>query len=364
MPEVLQALPGYCARRRGRHTTTVSRRSREFDGHVPAAGKVLDPCAIPHGVSATALEQAAGCGFQHFLKRGLRLDAVGDGEKDGDVWLDPLIRGAELHDLYAATLRRSRDERRRPDRERDLHMAARASRRRGSRRCVLRCHRRQTRCSIARAATFSPIWSCFSTRNAPTPRSAQAVGLEVAFGRTYGGDDAQSEPLASAEPIEIDLGGGLKFRLTGRIDRIDQVAPSTFEIIDYKTGGYWADDVGNRDLQRRHAATARALWIGSAGTTQARPQETGRVRRRLLLLQRERGQGAARHRCAGNSAIANVLSDLRQMIASGAFIHTGDHDVCKFCDFARACGAPVAVTLVEAKLQDKKLAPRVRLADT
>ena len=46
--------------------------------------------------------------------------------------------------------------------------------------------------------------------------------FEVSFGRPLDDDE---EPLARAEPVEIDLGGGLTFRIAGRIDRIDQVGP-------------------------------------------------------------------------------------------------------------------------------------------
>ncbi|MBA2301124.1 MAG: PD-(D/E)XK nuclease family protein [Acidobacteria bacterium] len=54
--------------------------------------------------------------------------------------------------------------------------------------------------------------------------------------------------------MEIDLGGGLTFRVAGRIDRIDRVGPAQFEVLDYKTGGFWRDDwqgifSGGRRLQ-------------------------------------------------------------------------------------------------------------------
>ena len=41
---------------------------------------------------------------------GLGLRPVDDRERDKDVWLDPLTRGSELHAVYAALLRRTRDE--------------------------------------------------------------------------------------------------------------------------------------------------------------------------------------------------------------------------------------------------------------
>ncbi len=85
----------------------------EFDGYVPEAGLALDPCAPGTVFSVTELEKAAECPFRFFLKRGLGIRPVNERERDKDVWLDPLTRGSELHELYAVLLRRARDENRR-----------------------------------------------------------------------------------------------------------------------------------------------------------------------------------------------------------------------------------------------------------
>ncbi len=69
---------------------------------MPGAGCVLDPCADDNIFSVTDLEAAAECPFRFFLKRGLGLRPVDERERDRDVWLDPLTRGSELHDVYAA----------------------------------------------------------------------------------------------------------------------------------------------------------------------------------------------------------------------------------------------------------------------
>ena len=66
-----------------------SERFTGFDGYVPDAGKVLDPCAAGNAFSVTDLEGAAGCPYRFFLKRGLGLRALDEGERDKDVWLDP-----------------------------------------------------------------------------------------------------------------------------------------------------------------------------------------------------------------------------------------------------------------------------------
>ena len=55
--------------------------------------------------------------------------AVDERERDKDVWLDPLTRGSELHDLYAVLLRRTRDANRRPNKDDGAWLMARASER-------------------------------------------------------------------------------------------------------------------------------------------------------------------------------------------------------------------------------------------
>ena len=77
------------------------------------------------------------------------------------------------------------------------------------------------------------------------------------------------EPLARAEPVEIDLGEGLTFRIAGRIDRIDQVGAGVVR--------------GDRLQDRR--LLARRL----EGHVQRRPSSAARA------LRPRRGRAAARH---------------------------------------------------------------------
>jgi ATP-dependent helicase/DNAse subunit B len=79
----------------------------------------------------------------------------------------------------------------------------------------------------------------------------------VAFGGT-----TEGEALGQREPVTIDLGDGLRFKLRGRIDRLDKLADGTYEAVDYKTGGAFlpggldATFAGGRQLQ--HALYALA----------------------------------------------------------------------------------------------------------
>ena len=167
----------------------------------------------------------------------------------------------------------------------------------------------------------------------------------MSFGRP---SDAE-EPLAQAEPIVIDLGGGLKFRLAGQIDRIDQVGESDFEVIDYKTGGYWDDDwrgtfgggtkaaaCALRARRRRDAQAERQKSHGrpAASTTSRAP----RAGRRVKAIPT---QSAA--------TVRGVLGDLRQVIASGLFVHAADESACKWCDYGPACGSKARASAPNAR---------------
>jgi RecB family exonuclease len=144
------------------------------------------------------------------------------------------------------------------------------------------------------------------------------------------------EPLAQADPVTIDAGGGT-LRLAGRIDRIDQVGPSTYEIVDYKTGGYWAKDwkgvfAGGTRLQH-------ALYGLAARELLQRMDSRARVSGAQYYFSSAKGH--QERKCleappAGQ--LQQVLSDLRDVIASGTFIHAQDQDACQFCRHGDACG--------------------------
>jgi ATP-dependent helicase/nuclease subunit B len=159
------------------------------------------------------------------------------------------------------------------------------------------------------------------------------VGFEVAFGVGAG----EGEPLARAEPVVIDLGPGLRFRLRGRIDRIDRVADGRYEVVDYKTGGYWADAwagvfAGGRTLQH-------ALYALAAEEVLRAREPQARVASASYYFPTVRGRGERVGRPQGDPApLRAVLGDLVAVVRAGAFVHTVDESDCRFCEFGRACG--------------------------
>ncbi len=333
----------------------------EFDGHVPAAGQVLDPARVARPVSPTQLEAAADCAYRHFLQRGLGISAIDEREKDADTWLDPGTRGSELHALYAAMLRRNRKAAVPLKAKRDLPwLLDRGTARLEELRVAMpppsdEVFERECRDVLADLELFL-LEEC---EREPT---RTPVGLEVSFGHAVNEDeDGDPEPLAQEEPVVVDLGDGVTFKLAGRIDRIDQVGDGTFEIIDYKTGGYyakkWASGVFNGGGRLQHA-----LYGIAAGQLLRKKYKGAKVARAVYYFSSVKGGKERRViETPSKAVLAGVLADLRDVIASGTFIHAADKQACMFCDLGVACGATDALGRVETKSQDRLLAARLRL---
>jgi ATP-dependent helicase/nuclease subunit B len=159
------------------------------------------------------------------------------------------------------------------------------------------------------------------------------VGFEVAFGSVPDDD----EPLARAEPVTADLGPDLRLRLRGRIDRIDRLADGSYEVTDYKTGGFWLPDwegwfAGGRKLQHALYAIAAAELLRAV-------DPRARVARSSYYFPTVKGGGERVLRPPRPAAeLGRVLGDLVALVRAGAFLHTPTENDCRFCDFGRACG--------------------------
>jgi hypothetical protein len=336
-----------------------SDRFTEFDGHVPAAGPALDPAAAGVVVSPTRLEGAAKCGFRYFLERGLGVRAIESGERSRDVWLDPLIRGSLLHDLYAACLRRSRAEGRRAamatDREWLLGEARRTL-------ADLKAEMPPPSGDVEQRETADLLadLDLFLADEESLDPGREPLGFEVSFG--YGVDGGDGEVLASAAPIEITA-GNLTFRVTGRVDRVDRIDTPhgpEFHIVDYKTGSFWKEDytgtfAGGRLLQH-------ALYGLAVAELLKRAKHKGRVAGAEYYFSSAKGRQHRQPIPAPPAAdVARVLADLREVIVSGLFVHAPEDRACKFCDYQHACGRD-AHERVTMKQGDAALAAVRRLA--
>jgi ATP-dependent helicase/nuclease subunit B len=314
------------------------------DGLVPEAGPRLDPRVSGAAVSPTSLEELARCPFRYFLQRGLGLDPIDDSEPDPDVWLDPMTRGSILHDLYATIMREIRDKKEAPDPGRH------GARLRALGEQVLAAHRAlvpppSEGVFEREAHELQADLALFLKFEAEDHRQRRPLGFEVAFGGA-----TEGEALGRREPVTIDLGDGLRFRLRGRMDRIDRLADGTYEVVDYKTGsaflpgGLDATFAGGRQLQHALYALAAAELLrerdGQARVVGSYYFPTTRGRReRQVRPASTQAQAAA------------VLRDLFDLLAAGAFVHSPHDEDCRFCEFGRACG-PRAAGRANAKIDN------------
>jgi ATP-dependent helicase/nuclease subunit B len=321
-----------------------------YDGLVPEAGPILDPRASGAVMSPTSLEDLAKCPFRYFLQRGLGLDTVDDAEPNPDVWLDPLTRGSLMHALYATIMREIRDRQETPDparhgaRLRELGLEALARHRALVPPPSEGVYEREERELLNDLTLFLKF-------EAEDCGQRKPIGFEVGFGGA-----TEGEALGRREPIVIDLGDGLRFKLRGRIDRVDKLADGTYEAVDYKTGGAFlprgldATFAGGRQLQ--HALYA-LVAVELLRETDPQARVVG-----SYYFPTRRGTRARQVRAASTQAkAADVLRDLFDLLAAGAFVHTPDEDEdCRFCDFSRACGQKAAER-ADLKIQQADNAP-------
>ena len=276
-------------------------------------------------------------------------------ERDKDVWLDPLTRGSELHDLYAALLRRARDGNRRPNAEDKAWLIARTQTRLRELNeeipaATPEIFERESKDFVADVELFL---EAEADNSDSTP-----IGFEVSFGRPL---QDGSEPLARPEPVELDLGGGLTIRIAGRIDRIDKVGKASFEVLDYKTGGFWREGwKGTFDGGRR---LQHALYGIAAVELLKAKYKSPKVEAGVYYFPTHKGR-QERHRINAPQLtdITAVMRDLRTLITNGEFTQSSNEKDCKFCSYGRGCAVYKNVQL-EEKLEDPKLENYRRLGE-
>jgi len=353
MPSVMRAFP----KLEHGETAASARDAAEFtayDGLVQQAGPVLDIRTRERAVSASTLEAFAACPFRHFLRYGLDVVPIESREADPDAWLQPTERGNLLHAIYARFLRKLRAEGRRPAKSdaEQLHGLA-----------ALMIEEFQAQIPppsegvLAREIVQLRRDLDFFLKDEVASPERTPVALEVAFGFL---DPGNEEPLATADPVPIDLGNGQRILLRGRIDRIDRLADGRYEVIDYKTGGlyrkkYTGTFGGGKLLQHAlYSRAARELLLSLDPAPRLGPS--------TYYFASEKG-AAQRVSFPAELDVSPVLRDLAEAIASGVFPSTVDDDDYKWCDYSRGCISNAARTAAKIASGNAAMAAYKRLLE-
>ena len=348
------------ALRRGREAEAEreSDRFTAWDGFVPAAGGRLDPRSSSRPLSPTGLEKIASCPFRHLLHRGLGLEPIEERVPDPDAWLDPGTRGTLLHEVFAEILRELRRREERVDPKRHGALARRiAEELIAKRRAELpppapHVYEREVHELLRDVDLF--------LRGEMLDQGREPIGFEVSFGT----DDGDSEALSQKEPVTIDFGSGLRLTFRGRIDRVDRLAPGKYEIVDYKTGGFYGPSWTNGAYFAGGKQLQHALYALVAEQLLRSGEPGARVTRASYYFPSDRGGGERVIReVVPRQAVADVVRDLAEVVADGAFVHTPQDNDCSFCGMERACGRRAAqrAGLKIVNTANMSLAPYVRL---
>lgn len=335
----------------------ASKRFTPWDGHVSSTSaedarilERLDPVAAPTPMSASRLGTFGECGYRYFLQHVLKLERAIEPEERRR--LDPLERGTLFHEVAELFLRSRRDrgllpikntdEEREELRELATHQLERWVE--GSPPRLVLLWRVEKR-------IFIDLLEAWLKREAIAlkPPSVPAH-FEVAFGlgeRT--GDTAEPHRVT---PVEIPLADGRRLMISGKIDRIDRIAPEDgggLIVRDYKTGrapfGQTPADVGflkgGRQLQIPfYVLAAKEIF----------PDEP--VRQAFLDYVNGGRPVTMSPQLPFAPSFRALLLEIVNLIRDGVFVQ--DSSACTFCDFKPVCGPK---NLMDQRLRAKQHDP-------
>ncbi|KRE50668.1 PD-(D/E)XK nuclease family protein [Paenibacillus sp. Soil724D2] len=148
----------------------------------------------------------------------------------------------------------------------------------------------------------------------------------------------EQELTIDGEPMQLKLTDGTFLTIKGFIDRIDQIGPHTYRIIDYKTGSpakyrenaYFA---GGTQLQHALYALAAEQWLKDTGR-----DRDAQVTESAYFFPTARGVGREVVRLQDKYEVLTVLvRSLLTSLEQGVYIPTEDAKRCRYCDYATVC---------------------------
>ncbi|MHB8835612.1 MAG: PD-(D/E)XK nuclease family protein [Candidatus Methylomirabilia bacterium] len=342
------ANPGEILARRAPHLVRGSeaaarRNSAAFtpwDGRVPRAGAALDPTS-PTGkvLSSNGLETAGACPRKFFYRYALEIAPPEELVVDPERWLDPLLTGSLLHELFEEYVRTIAGTGWPADFAR-------------GRALILGLLEKKLAASLA--AYPSPSPAAFASERELLVLAAETlvreeerhaletdsepVYVEASLGMPPG---EHGTALDHPDPIPVVLPGGSAIRVRGRVDRIDSTGGGAggWAIWDYKTGSTWGYDRADPFPEGRKIQPYLYLRM-----VERRLRDTvgpqAAVRSFGYFFPGARGRGERIGWDAGRLAAGGeVLAGLCRIIATGAFAATTDADRdCRLCDYRGACG--------------------------
>ncbi|MFP4662601.1 MAG: PD-(D/E)XK nuclease family protein [Halanaerobiales bacterium] len=342
-------------------TAVIARQQNfnEYNGKIALVSNEIDPRENGDILSVSRLEQIGKCPYCYFMKYILGIKPPDEMEYDPGSWLDPLMRGSLLHEIYEVFYKEINSRGEKPSLRKHIDLIYQIAEEKLN----------NTKEEIQPPSEIvyqiernEIIQSCqvFLASEEDNAGKTKPAYFELAFG--FGSEESdtedidedryQEEDMETGPPVEIDLGNGKSIKLRGRIDRVDQVDEKTYNIIDYKTGstyGFFQQNYFREGRQLQHALYALALEeifnkdisvnlagyifpsLKGEGQRFMRPQKNNTGSREDIIK------------------IVNILLDL---ISKGTMVMTNDKGECKFCDYRVICDPENMIALIEKMRKD------------
>jgi ATP-dependent helicase/nuclease subunit B len=169
----------------------------------------------------------------------------------------------------------------------------------------------------------------------------------------------EQELTIDGEPMQLKLTDGSMISIKGFVDRIDQIEPHSYRIIDYKTGspnkyrenGHFA---GGTQLQHALYALAAEQWLMDTGK-----DKYAQVMESAYYFPTARGVGREVVRLQNKrEVLTRLVRNLLTSMEQGVYIPTEDAKRCRYCDYATVCVNHAA--FMEDKKKDPNNAVRLK----
>ena len=278
--------------------------------------------------SPSRLEMLARCPYRYFLHAVLGVHPLEEPEDDPTRWLDPLAFGSLLHRLFRDFMETVKARGEKPDREKHAELMqtlldAQVAEKEETDPVI---HQAAFRADKKRLEQAAQVFLAVES----DAEESEPMGFEVSFGFDEEGD------LSKAEPVTVELADDVKFRIRGRIDRVDELDDG-LAIWDYKTGSMSQYD--ERDLLKRGTHLQWALYAYALDVILKQQEKLVGVQQSGYVFpgDREHGRKLAAKPPAPE-ALADVLRPLFELVARGGFLHIQKSRECTYCAYNRVCG--------------------------
>ncbi|KQL43943.1 hypothetical protein AN963_21045 [Brevibacillus choshinensis] len=168
------------------------------------------------------------------------------------------------------------------------------------------------------------------------------------------------------EMFQVEMSEEFILPLQAYVDRVDEVEPGKYRIVDYKTGAprkFKEQEYFSRGTQLQHAIYAIAVeqWLRKTGA-----DPSAEVVESSYYFPTDKGQGQEVARKQNRrEETAALVSRLTESIQRGIFPPTQEASICTSCQYEAACGkqAKAMKKKREAAMNQERLSPFLEVED-